>query len=135
MKHLLALALVIASACDSHRVSTDPLVDVSFADRRAVRMLGLHTERSMLASQPDMIATFSEQLELDRSTREALGTRIELFAHAVTAADAAIMQLEVATAATWAKRDEDVVVAMRHLEIARDAAWSALRAARTSRSS
>jgi len=135
MKHLLALVLAIAPACDSHRVRTDPVTDVSFADKKAVRMLGLHTESSMLASQPDMIAAFAEQLALEPATREAVGTRIEVFAHAVTAADEAIRQLEAATAATWARRDEDVVVAMRHLEISRDAAWSALRAARTPRSS
>jgi|GEM_PF-5147361 len=135
MKHLLALVLAIAPACDSHRVRTDPRPDISFTDKKAVRMLGLHTESSMLASQPDMIAAFAEQLALEPATREAVGTRIEVFAHAVTAADEAIRQLEAATAATWARRDEDVVVAMRHLEISRDAAWSALRAARTPRSS
>ena len=135
MKLLLALVLAIAPACDSHRVRTEPGPVVSFADKKAVRMLGLHTESSMLASQPYMIATFAEQLALEPATREAVGTRIEMFAHAVTAADVAITQLEAATAATWARRDEDVVVAMRHLEIARDAAWSALRAARTARSS
>ncbi len=135
MKCFLALVLALAPACDSHRVGSAPDATVSFADQKAVRLLGIHNERALLGAQPDMIATFAEQLSIDSTTRTNLGARIDAFASAMTRADEAIALLETATPATFAKRDEDVVVAMRHLETARDAAWSALRAARSTPSS
>jgi hypothetical protein len=130
----LMLALTLAPACDSDRAHSMKMFEkaaasanVSFEDKKEVRLLGIHAERAMLGSQPNMIATFAEQLPLAATDRAAVTAKVATFAARLADADAQITALETATADQWLVRDAATSDAMRRLEAARDAAWSALK--------
>ncbi|HEX7700764.1 MAG TPA: hypothetical protein VF403_08585 [Kofleriaceae bacterium] len=101
--------------------------NVSFEDKKEVRLLGIHAERAMLSSQPNMIATFAEQLPLAAKDRVAVSAKVATFAARLVEADAQITVLETATADQWIVRDAATTDAMRRLEAARDDAWSVLK--------
>jgi hypothetical protein len=101
--------------------------NVSFEDKKEVRMLGIHAERAMLGSQPNMIATFAEQLPLAAKDRAAVTAKVATLSARLAEADAQITALETATADQWIVRDAATSNAMRRLEVARDDAWSTLK--------
>jgi hypothetical protein len=128
------LALALAPACDSDRAHSMKMFEkaaasanVSFEDKKEVRLLGIHAERAMLGSQPNMIATFAEQLPLTAKDRTAVTVKVATFTARLAAADAQITALENATADQWIVRDAATTDAMRRLEAARDDAWSTLK--------
>jgi len=126
--------LALAFACDSDRARSMKMFEkvassanVSFEDKKEVRLLGIHAERAMLGSQPNMIATFAEQLPLTVKDRAAVTAKVATFTARLADADAQITGLETATADQWIVRDAATIDAMRRLEAARDDAWSALK--------
>lgn len=131
------IALALAPACDSDRAQSMKMFEkaaasanVSFEDKKEVRLLGIHVERSMLKSQPTMIARFADQLPLPPAARVAVTAKLATFSARLADADAAITALETATADEWVARDASTTDAMRRVETARDDAWSALENAR-----
>ena len=122
------IALALSPACDSARAqSFDQSARVSFEDKKEVRLLGIHAERSMIGSQPVMIATFIEQLPLAPVARDVVAAKIATIESRLVDADRTIAALEAATAENWTLRDAAATDAMRRLEAARDDAWSALK--------
>ena len=131
---ILALALAFAPACDSDRAHSMKMFEkaaasanVSFEDKKQVRLLGIHAERALIGSQPNMIATFAEQLPLAANDRTVVTAKVATFTARLADADAQITGLETATSEQWIVRDAATTDAMRRLEAARDAAWSALK--------
>jgi hypothetical protein len=134
MSRLALLTLAFVCACDSDRAhsmkmfeKTATSANASFEDKKEVRLLGIHAERAMLGSQPNMIATFADQLPLRAKDRIAVTAKVATFTARLADADAQISGLETATVDQWIVRDAATTNAMRRLEAARDDAWSALK--------
>ncbi|HEY0255666.1 MAG TPA: hypothetical protein VGC41_29255 [Kofleriaceae bacterium] len=131
---LAAPIIALAMGCDSDRThSTQVFAKTagearsSFEDKKQVRLLGIHVERSMIGSQPEMIGTFADQLPV--ADHSVLDAKVKMVSDRMRDADAAIDALELATPDVWNTRDTAATDAMKRLEAARDDAWNTLKAA------
>lgn len=129
--------LALALGCDSDRAHSAQMFSktagearASFEDKKQVRLLGIHVERSLIGSQPQMIATFAEQLPLSSTDHEVVDAKVKALEARMHDADAAITALETATPDVWTTRDRAADSAMKQLEAARDDAWNTLKAAK-----
>ncbi|MFT3697295.1 MAG: hypothetical protein QM831_29400 [Kofleriaceae bacterium] len=131
---ILALAL---GGCDSDRAhsaqifaKTTEQAQASFEDKKQIRLLGIHVERSLIGSQPAMIAQFADQLPLSADDRDVVDGKMKTLDDRMRDADSAIGALEAATPDVWITRDNAASTAMQRLEAARDDAWNTLKAAK-----
>ena len=107
-----------------------------FEERKELRVMGLRTERAMIAPQSEMIGSLADQLPLTAQARRDIDQKLTVFAQKLDDVDAKLGVLKSATTDQWSAADDAMSAAMKDLESARDDAWSTFRKAkRTDRSS
>jgi hypothetical protein len=145
LPHLAALILTLGAACDSERArsSRGDVVarktieaNDAFESHKALRALGLRSERAMIGTSPAMISSLAVQLPLTAGSRADVEDAITKLQIQLDEAATAIDRVQDATAEQWKARDTAAEDAMKQLEAARDHAWNSLKnAQRTDASS
>jgi len=124
---------VNADTATTHRKAAElDHAAAAFNLRREVRLMGLHSEYSMIAPQANMIESLSAQLPFTDDARKDIDAKVDTLQQRAGEAQTKITELDGATPAEWRDRDDAADQAMKKLESARDDAWKAFHDAKRS---
>lgn len=98
-----------------------------FDERKRIRVATLRGEHSVIGTQAMVIGMMAEYLALTDAGRADINNKLSDFQMRLDEAGNQIEGLDAATEDAWTERDDAVREAMDKLEVARKAAWRALR--------
>ena len=97
-----------------------------FEFRRTARINALRAELAVLATQPNLISTMSQNFALTDDARAHISEKLAVFQLRLDEARNMIEGLVHVDAAQWTARHDAVRDAMKRVDDARDGAWDAL---------
>jgi hypothetical protein len=138
---IVALALA-PSGCDSERAQrTDRTGEVvgraitGFEATREIRLVGLRTERAMIAAQLPLLLFMAEQDTITDIARRSVARKIAVVEQELASVDMRLAALAETQVPEWQANEAAAAAAIVRAEAAREAAWQTLQTAqRTTRS-